>query len=140
MPVVRFRGWNLALGVCYDLRFPVWCRNRVRAGEYAYDAVIFAANWPDARAYALTTLLKARAIENQAYAVCANRSGSDDYGRYDGLSLIVDFLGMPMAQTQADAADPEAPIYAVFSHDDLDKSRRKLPAAVDADSFRIDFA
>lgn len=47
-PVVRFRGWNISLIVCYDLRFPVWCRNM----NQSYDMMLVPANWPSSRGYA----------------------------------------------------------------------------------------
>ena len=46
--VVNYRGWNICLLVCYDLRFPVWCRN---VGN-EYDLLLFVANWPQSRSYA----------------------------------------------------------------------------------------
>ena len=47
IPTIRFRGWNIALAVCYDLRFPIWLRN----SHNGYDLLIIVANWPDSRAY-----------------------------------------------------------------------------------------
>lgn len=129
---VRFRGWNIALAVCYDLRFPVWCRNRLVHGIPAYDVMVFAANWPQARAYALQTLLSARAIENQAYTVCANRSGEDDYGLYDGLSFAMDSQGKPLCQSTGDT-----PVTVTLQREPLEKSRQKLTALADADQFTI---
>lgn len=132
----RFRGWNIALGVCYDLRFPVWCRNRLVAlDRAAYDVFLLPANWPDARGYALDTLARARAIENQAYMVVGNRSGSDDYGKYDGATFIVDFMGQPMASSSAD--DPDGFVYATADSAALAEARRRMPALADADSASI---
>ena len=88
-PVVRYRGWNISLIVCYDLRFPVWCRNN----RQSYDLMLVPANWPSSRGYAWKHLLIGRAIENQAVYVGANRGGSDDFGDYDGLSFVVNGLG-----------------------------------------------
>lgn len=137
-PVVRFRGWNIALGVCYDLRFPVWCRNTMTRGRYAYDIFLLPANWPQARALALDTLGKARAIENQAYYVIANRSGSDEYGEYDGLTYIDDYIGQRQATT-ADAANPSAPIYCTTNRELLEKLRQYMPAGLDSDTFAIKY-
>ncbi len=58
--VVEWRGWHLLLQVCFDLRFPVFARNKSD-----YDAMLFVANWPEARRYPWSQLLIARAIENQ---------------------------------------------------------------------------
>lgn len=136
--VVRFRGWNIAMGVCYDLRFPVWCRNTMLRSRYAYDIFLLPANWPQARALALDTLGKARAIENQAYYVIANRSGADEYGEYDGLTFIDDYIGQRVATTEG-ADDPSAPIYAVADREGLEKLRQYMPAGLDSDSFSIKY-
>ena len=130
MPVVRFRGWNIAMIVCYDLRFPVWCRNK----EQEYDALIVPANWASARGYAWRQLLIARAIENQAYVVGANRGGSDDYGDYSGMTYIFDSMGQPVGQplTGTDGA-----VIATFSRENIDEWRRRFPAAKDADRFDL---
>lgn len=136
--VVRFRGWNIAMGVCYDLRFPVWCRNTMNRGRYAYDIFLLPANWPQARALALDTLGKARAIENQAYYVIANRSGSDEYGDYDGLTFIDDYIGQRVATTEG-SETPSEPIYAVADREGLEKLRQYMPAGLDSDKFTIKY-
>ena len=61
--IVHFKGWNIALMVCYDLRFPVWSKH---SAEFQYDILLYVANWPEKRIHAWTQLLLARAIENQA--------------------------------------------------------------------------
>lgn len=130
--VVRYRGWHIALGVCYDLRFPVWCRNTMTRHRYAYDVFLLPANWPQARAVALEALAKARAIENQAYFVVANRSGSDEYGEYDGLSFVEDYIGTRVATASAGEI-----IYAVADREGLEKLREYMPAGLDSDKFKI---
>src|SRR5690606_14673749 len=70
--IVELKGWRILLQVCYDLRFPVFARNNAD-----YDAILYVANWPEARIDAWTTLLKARAIENQSYVFGLNRIGTD---------------------------------------------------------------
>jgi predicted amidohydrolase len=130
-PVVRFRGWNIALTVCYDLRFPAWCRSR---RSCPYDVMLVPANWPTARAYAWEHLLQARAIENQAYYVGANRAGTDDYGTYGAeLSIITDYYGKPIGTMSADSDI----VYAVTNRELLTKARKYMPAANDADDFII---
>lgn len=85
-----YLGWNISLFVCYDLRFPTWMRNK----ESEYDLCIIPANWPEVRDYAWEHLLIARAIENQAYVVGANRTGIDGAGlNHIGNSQILDFKG-----------------------------------------------
>lgn len=124
---VRFRGWNVALIVCYDLRFPVWCRC-VRNG---YDLLLVPSNWPQARGYAFEHLLIARAIENQCCVVGANRGGEDQYGKYDGLTLAYDGRGMAMGT-------PMGPfVVADLSRAKQDEYRRNFPVSSDADDFKI---
>ncbi len=88
-PIIRFRGWNIALAICYDLRFPAWIRNN----GLKYDLLLVPANWPDSRAFAWKLLLQARALENQAYVAGANRSGKDRMGSYTDLSYVCDYTG-----------------------------------------------
>ncbi|MDE6628424.1 MAG: nitrilase family protein [Muribaculaceae bacterium] len=143
-PTVHYRGWNIALVICYDLRFPVWCRNK----GLRYDMLLVPANWPHARAYAWRQLLIARAIENQAVVVGANRSGQDDYGEYSGLSYIIDPYGGILAPNHKDSASHEACcsrenadvngiIYSTYALEQIEKLRRRLPVASDADAFEF---
>lgn len=129
MPVVNFKGWNVSMMVCYDLRFPVWSRNV----NHRYDMLLVPANWPVSRGYAWTHLLIARAIENQAVVVGANRGGRDEYGEYDGLTEIFDGVGRP---TGHDSLAGQAVIASV-SPEELTAARRRLPAHFDADDFCI---
>lgn len=128
---VRFRGWEIAMVVCYDIRFPVWCRN---VGN-EYDLLIAVANWPIARIDAWKQLLIARAIENEAYVCGVDCKGSDIKGiDYDGTSMAIDFKGKDIS-----VSDPEGNgfIYATLSLEKLGSFRDKFPAYKDADSFRI---
>lgn len=127
---VRFRGWNIAMAVCYDVRFPVWCRNV----DNAYDLLIAVANWPAVRSGAWRALLPARAIENEAYVCAVDCRGTDNSGLiYDGSSAIIDFKGNTMAHAQADIPIAEA----VLSLEKLRAFREKFPAWRDADKFHI---
>jgi predicted amidohydrolase len=128
--IVQYKGWKLALFICYDLRFPVWSRNV----GMAYDAAIYVANWPAPRANAWRTLLQARAIENLAYVVGVNRVGLDanDLG-YAGDSLLVDFKG----NLQMDLQAQEQILTGELSHEALIDFRSKFPAHLDADSFSL---
>lgn len=128
-PVVRFRGWNISFIICYDLRFPVWSRNT----DLRYDLLLVPANWPQARSYAWSHLLIARAIENQAAVVGCNRSGTDDYGTYDNLTQIYDSMGRPVGNVH----QPSGAIISTLERDELEKNRRRLPASRDADKFRL---
>lgn len=95
--IVEYKGVRFLLIVCYDLRFPMWCRNRDE-----YDVMLCVASWPRPRAEAWKTLIKARAIENQCYAVAVNRVGSDPYCVYQGDSMIIDPYGVPAAECVPD--------------------------------------
>lgn len=132
--VVDYKGWKLSLRVCYDLRFPVWCRNDF-GGETPYDILLFPANWPQARAYAWEHLLIARAIENQSYVVGANRGGTDEYGIYDGLTFIYDQWGKPIGSTTV--VNDQPLVVAECCRELLEETRRRLPAWRDADNFRV---
>ena len=88
--IVEIRGWKVMPLVCYDLRFPVWSRNAFRGRNYTYDLLIYVANWPSVRATAWKSLLRARAIENMAYAAGLNRTGTDGKGvSHTGDSMLV---------------------------------------------------
>lgn len=92
--IVHYKGWNINLQICYDLRFPENVRNYLTDGIAKYDAIIYVANWPERRVQHWITLLKARAIENQAYVIGVNRIGEDaNQLIYSGDSLLVSALG-----------------------------------------------
>jgi omega-amidase len=87
--VVDIKGWKIKPVICYDLRFPVWCRN-----TEDYDLLVVVANWPIPRIHHWDALLKARAIENQSYVVAVNRIGTDGNGlEYNGHSSVYDMNG-----------------------------------------------
>ena len=129
--IVNYLGWRIALYICYDLRFPVWCRN---VGDT--DLMIFTANWPAARSEAWNILLKARAIENQVVVAGVNRIGTDGNGiSYSGNSQMINMKGedvMPINSTENGWT-----IYEISIHELLN-FREKFPVAKDADNFKID--
>lgn len=128
-PVVSFRGWNLRMAICYDLRFPVWNRNVA----LAYDALIVPANWPHARAFAWQHLLIGRAVENQAYVVGCNRTGVDLYGEYfPEDSWAFNHWGQDISSLQ-----PDGTVYCIFDAAKLNKARDGFPVWRDADSFEL---
>lgn len=127
--LVRYRGWNLAIVVCYDIRFPVWCRN----DHNQYDALIAVANWPVVRVDAWNKLLPARAIENEAYVCAVDCHGTDDKEYfYDGSSAVFDYKGRDVSVKTEDGL-----LYATLSRERLDTFRAKFPAWADADPFKI---
>ncbi|MGQ9846402.1 MAG: amidohydrolase [Bacteroidales bacterium] len=116
--------------VCYDLRFPVWLRNKNQ-----YDVLIVVANWPLSRIDAWKILLKARAIENQCYVVGVNRCGKDGKGiEYNGSSMIIDFKGNVMVSAKDNV---EMGIIAELNAFALNQYRNDFPAYIDSDSFEI---
>ena len=129
--VIAWRGWRILPLVCYDLRFPVWSRNRDD-----YDLALYVANWPAPRSLHWQALLLARAIENQAYVAGCNRVGSDGNGHhYRGDSRIITPQGEILASVEAHQA---ARLDAELSLTALREYREKFPAWRDADGFRLE--
>ena len=117
--------------ICYDLRFPeVW---RIAAGEGA-EVFSIGANWPRERSAHWTALLLARAIENQAAVIAANRIGRDPSYSYEGGSMIIDHSGAILA----DAGTRECVIEADLELDDLRAWRQDFPALRDIRSRQDD--
>ncbi|MCW4453956.1 amidohydrolase [Flavobacterium sp. MXW15] len=135
---VEWKGWRINPQVCYDLRFPVFCRNRFdveRPGQMDFDLQIFVANWPSARAYPWKTLLRARAIENLCYVAAVNRVGVDGNGlHYAGDSAVIDFLGQP----QLEVREREQVVTTRIFAEALAAHRERFPAMLDADAFALD--
>ena len=128
--IVEYEGWKICPMICYDLRFPVFARNDV-----GYDLLLFVANWPDKRIVAWDALLKARAIENQAYVIGLNRVGTDGYkAMYSGYSQVID------AEGDVIVIAPENEIGMVeftLSKKYLSELRRRLPFLADRDDFNL---
>ena len=123
---VTIGPWRVRPFICYDLRFPVWTRN---VGQ-GYDVALFVANWPAARAAHWIALLKARAIENQAYVVGVNRVGPDGNGHaYAGDSMVVD----PLGEVLYHAVNREVVHTLNLDPAPLEDYRRQFPAWRDAD-------
>ena len=128
--IINEKGWNICPLICYDIRFPVFCRNKEE-----YDVLIFLSSWPEKRIEAWDTLLKARAIENQCYSIGVNRVGKDDSGfLFPGHSLVFNGLGDIML----DLKDQKNTVKKiVLSKDDLSLQRRQLSFLKDRDNFTI---
>ncbi len=76
--------------ICYDLRFPELFRHAIHQGAQAF---VLGANWPDARIAHWRALCIARAIENQAFVIAANRTGDDPHLSYLGNSIVISPMG-----------------------------------------------
>jgi predicted amidohydrolase len=128
--VVSYKGWRILPLICYDLRFPVWSRNR---GDY--DALVYVANWPQVRRHVWNTLLAARALENQCYVIGVNRIGEDGQGlSYSGDSMVLHPKGHSISQTQPKEESVER---VTLSMEELERFRAKFPVGKDADDFEI---
>lgn len=127
---VNYKGWKIEMVVCYDIRFPVWCRNR----KNEYDLLIAVANWPVSRIDTWDTLLKARALENLSYVCGVNCRGIDDLGGdYNGSSHVFNYKGKDLAVD----VDGNGLLYAGLSKQRLINFRDKFPSWKDADDFQL---
>ena len=128
--IITAGDWRLCPLICYDLRFPVWSRNRNE-----YDVLIYIANWPQQRRDVWRTLLMARAIENNSYVIGINRVGSDGMGiGYQGETMLVNFMG----QVIEEFSDSSEEIRTLsLDLESLQEFRRKFPVHLDADDFKI---
>lgn len=150
--IVEYKGWKICPLVCYDLRFPVWSRNKQLSvdscqlvenkqqttsnkQQNSYDILIYIANWPEARKQPWSKLLEARAIENQCYVVGVNRVGTDGTGKtYSGNSVVVNPKG------EAITTIPESENHTAtvnLSLDELNAFRKAFPVALDGDDFLL---
>lgn len=123
--IVEHCGVRILLEVCYDLRFPIWSRNR---GDY--DMILYVANWPTSRIEAWNALLVARAIENQCYVAGVNRVGKDPSCDYCGGSKIIDPYGRQIVTC---AMEQECEATAEIDMESLKAFREKFPVLNDAD-------
>lgn len=133
--ILDLKGWRVCPLICYDLRFPVFSRNRYTEGHYDYDLLVYVANWPAARRLHWRSLLVARAIENQACVVGVNRVGVDAKGLdYSGDSLAVDARGELLVAMESS----EGTAVCSFSGRKLSHYRDSFPVYLDADHFTLE--
>ena len=140
--IVNYKGWRICPMICYDLRFPVWGRNKklsvdscqlLENNQQEYDILIYIANWPEARKTHWIKLLDARAIENQCYVVGVNRIGEDGNGfSYSGNTVVINYMGEPISSVQEKTAAVET---ITLSMSDLATWREKFPLSKDGDEF-----
>lgn len=128
--IVNYKGWRICPLICYDLRFPVWSRNRNE-----YDLLVYSANWPQARTEVWNALLKARAIENQSYVVGANRVGADgNLISYSGNSQLIN----PKGGLLSEIGDHHKGIVSAgLSFSEMIRFRTDFPVLDDADTFSL---
>ena len=133
--IVELNGWKIKPMICYDLRFPVWSKNRYLNHEFEYDLALYLANWPSVRSYPWRQLLIARAIENQAYVIGVNRVGKDDLGfDYKGFTMVLDAKGQVLAQSDENR---ETAVSVLLSKDELVRFREKFNVGPDWDDFEF---
>jgi omega-amidase len=131
--IIPYRGWNILPIICYDLRFPVWIRNTITNSTPEYDCVICVASWPSSRKSAWNILIRARAVENQAYVCGVNRVGKDDSLKFDGGSAVISPEGFALCEC-ADKPDIST---VVLDYESLQQYRNKFPVLPDADTFNL---
>lgn len=128
--IFEINGIKILPQVCYDLRFPVWSRN-----QQDYDLMVNVANWPDARRPIWDTLLKARAMENQAFVIGVNRVGIDGQGiTHSGGTCFINFLGEHLIAAED---NQQQVICTELDFSTLEKFKQDFPAFLDADAFEI---
>jgi predicted amidohydrolase len=119
-PTIDVDGLRVSPSICYDLRFA----DQFWAQAPDTDCYVVVANWPASRRDHWRTLLRARAIENQAYVVGSNRTGASGDGLdHVGDSLVVD----PMGEILADAGAVEGIVTAEVDPAEVRRARSSLP-------------
>ena len=130
--IFHYNGVKILLLVCYDLRFPVWARNK---SGHDYDIILVVANWPEIRIQYWDALIAARATENQCYIAAVNCVGDDGMGlHYNGHSVAYDTRLQPIASF---ADNEEGTKIADFDIDKLHHFREVLPLWKDVDRFEF---
>ncbi|MCG3167927.1 MAG: Omega-amidase YafV [Bacteroidia bacterium] len=144
--ITTLKGWKICPLICYDLRFPVWSRNKVKSkikseksevehNSLEYDLLLYVANWPARRSLAWNMLIPARAVENQSYVVAVNRIGGDGHDvDYSGDSAVYNPLGEKLSSIKPNENTHET---ITLSRKFLQDYRDKFPAAMDADDFEL---
>jgi omega-amidase len=117
-------SWVIQPTICYDLRFP----ELYRAGSLrGVHLILVQANWPEARQLHWETLLRARAIENQAFVVGVNCTGNQDTLRFAGGSLLVS----PKGEILAQGGPEEGLIHGIAELEQCKQWRKQFPALRD---------
>ena len=119
-----WNGFIVAPVICYDLRFPELFRAATSAGA---DLFCVISNWPDRRQHPQSILLRARAIENQAFVLGVNRCGSDPNFTYAGASVLID----PHGEILTEAGSSATLLRATISPETTAAWRASFPALRD---------
>ncbi|WP_397364394.1 amidohydrolase [Olleya sp. R77988] len=129
--IIDYKGFKIRPLICYDLRFPVWSRNK-----QDYNVLIYVANWPKKRIKAWDTLLQARAIENMSYCVGVNRVGLDANNfDYPGHSAVYNTLGEKLTNLKPDKEGVKEVMLTKYH---IETTRNKLRFLDDADAFSLE--
>ena len=112
------------LATCYDLRFPEHFRSLVDLGATAF---LMASGWPASRIEHWRVLLRARAIENQAWVIACNGVGTQCGVTLGGRSAVID----PLGEVVAEAGDTETVMVAAVEPERAESWRREFPALGD---------
>lgn len=129
--IIHYKGINIFLLICYDIRFPVWARNI----DNAYDLLIYTASFPHSRMKVWDRLLPARAIENMSYVCGVNRVGKDTNGtNYSGHSVLLDYQGDELVKIEENKEDFQT---YNLEKEPLETFRGKYRFWKDADKFSI---
>jgi predicted amidohydrolase len=130
--IFEYKGVKILLLVCYDIRFPVWARNR---SGHDYDIILAVANWPDIRIQYWDALIAARATENQCYIAAVNCVGDVGMGlHYNGHSVAYNTHLQPIVSFDD---NEEGTKIAEFDIDKLHHFREVLPLWKDVDAFEL---
>lgn len=144
--ITELNGWKICPLICYDLRFPVWSRNKWTKKTLNidpknsnlvadYDVLLYIANWPERRSHPWRSLLMARAIENQAYLTGLNRIGTDGNGiTHSGDSAIINYKGEILSKTKHNESSVET---ISLNYAELEEFRKTFPVGLDADNYTV---
>ncbi|MCP4672132.1 MAG: carbon-nitrogen family hydrolase [Desulfobacula sp.] len=115
---------RIGLMICYDLRFPELAR---ALSLHGVKMIIVSAQWPESRREHWETLIKARAIENQLFMVCSNRTGMENNLKFPGMSMVVDPMGIVLIQGK----DNDTSIFADVDPSVIKDARTLIPCMAD---------
>lgn len=129
--IMQMKGIRFLPLICYDIRFPLWCRNQYVDGHFLYDCIILIANFPTPQVEVLKLLAQARAIENQAYVIVCNRIGKDGNDNpHNGNSLFINPLGKIIANAKR---EEEEILECDIDMELLTRLRKRFPVYEDWD-------